>query len=158
MIFVTVGLGNRGFERLVRKMDYIAGKINEKVIMQVGYTKYLPKNASYFKFIGDEGMLFYYKAARLIIAPPGAGTVLTLMTLNKPFIMVPRLKKLKEVIDDQQLELADAVSLLWHIPCITNIDDLNVPLITHNYSAPPLIKLGSLVKSLKKIVDNEDVL
>ncbi|RKY56218.1 MAG: beta-1,4-galactosyltransferase, partial [Candidatus Neomarinimicrobiota bacterium] len=38
MIFVTVGSHYKGFERLVEKMDEIAGKIEEEVIMQIGYT------------------------------------------------------------------------------------------------------------------------
>ena len=32
-------------------MDEIAEKIEEKVIMQIGYTKYQPKNAEFFDFV-----------------------------------------------------------------------------------------------------------
>jgi len=50
LIFVTVGMRYQGFERLVEKMDEIAGKICEKVLMQIGNTQYKPKNAKYFRF------------------------------------------------------------------------------------------------------------
>jgi len=40
MIFVTVGTHDQGFERLVKKMDEIAGQIDEEVVIQVGYTDY----------------------------------------------------------------------------------------------------------------------
>jgi UDP-N-acetylglucosamine:LPS N-acetylglucosamine transferase len=35
-IFVTVGMHYLGFDRLVKAMDYIAGNIDDKVIMQIG--------------------------------------------------------------------------------------------------------------------------
>jgi UDP-N-acetylglucosamine transferase subunit ALG13 len=47
MIFVTVGTHYQGFDRLIRKMDEIAGKIEEDVIMQIGSTQYKPINAKY---------------------------------------------------------------------------------------------------------------
>ena len=51
MIFVTTGTHSQGFDRLIQKMDEIAGKINEEVIMQIGSAKYKPKNAKFFNFI-----------------------------------------------------------------------------------------------------------
>ena len=46
MIFVTVGMHTAGFERLVKKMDEIAGKIDEEVIMQIGGTSIPRKTQS----------------------------------------------------------------------------------------------------------------
>ena len=42
MIFVTVGTHDQGFKRLVKKMDEIAGQIDEEVVMQIGSTDYKP--------------------------------------------------------------------------------------------------------------------
>ena len=50
MIFATVGLHYMGFERLIRKMDELAGEIDEEVIIQTGHTKYQPRNAAFFAF------------------------------------------------------------------------------------------------------------
>ena len=38
MILVTVGTHVLGFDRLVKKMDEIASKIDEEVIIQIGNT------------------------------------------------------------------------------------------------------------------------
>jgi len=110
MIFVTVGTHYQGFERLVRKMDEIASRIDEEVIMQIGYTKYEPKNAKWFRFLEkEEDILRLYKTADVIVAHAGAGTLLTALAYGKPLVVVPRLKRFGEHIDDQQLELAEAL-------------------------------------------------
>jgi beta-1,4-N-acetylglucosaminyltransferase len=48
LIFVTVGSALKGvvFMRLITKMDEIAGKIEEEVVMQIGSVPYEPRHAS----------------------------------------------------------------------------------------------------------------
>ena len=53
MIFATIGTHNIGFERLVVKMDEIAGRIDEEVVIQIGSTRYTPKHAGYFDFTDE---------------------------------------------------------------------------------------------------------
>jgi len=110
MIFVTVGTYYLGFERLIKKMDEIAGIIDEEIIAQIGSTKYKPKNMTYFTFIEDENeILELYKKARIIVSHAGAGSILTIFNYTKPIIIVPRLKKFNEHIDDHQLEIAEVL-------------------------------------------------
>jgi UDP-N-acetylglucosamine transferase subunit ALG13 len=110
MIFVTVGTHYLGFERLIKKMDEISGGIDEEVIAQIGSTKYRPKNMTYFTFVEDENeILELCKKARIIVSHAGAGSLLTILNYMKPLIVVPRLKKFNEHIDDHQLELAEVL-------------------------------------------------
>jgi len=46
------------------------------------------------------------KNSDLVISHAGAGSIMTTLVNNKPLILVPRLKKYGEVVDDHQLELA----------------------------------------------------
>lgn len=124
MIFITVGTHNQGFERLVKKMDEIAGKIDEEVVMQIGFTDYEPKNAKWFKFVDIDEIMDFYKNADVIISHAGAGTLLDALSFEKPVIAVPRLKKFGEHIDDQQLELAEALENKGQIMAVYQIDDL----------------------------------
>jgi beta-1,4-N-acetylglucosaminyltransferase len=110
LIFVTVGMHYQGFERLIRKMDEIAPVLNEEVVMQIGSTKYAPKNSQAFEFLDNAKMYEYYNKSSLIISHGGAGTILEALAAQKPLIVVPRLKRYGEVIDDQQDELASALS------------------------------------------------
>ena len=76
MIFVTVGTHNQGFERLIKKMDEIAGRIDEEIIMQIGYTNYKPKNTKFFEFLGFHDLIEMYQKADIIITHGGAGSLL----------------------------------------------------------------------------------
>lgn len=110
MIFVTVGMHDQGFERLIRKMDEIAPELGEEVLIQIGHTRYEPKNAEWFRFLADDDdILKIYKKASLIVSHGGAGTLLSALSLAKPLVVVPRMKRFGEHIDDQQLELAEAM-------------------------------------------------
>ena len=125
MIFVTVGTHYQGFERLIKKMDEIAGKIGDDVIMQIGYTKYEPRNARWFRFLErEEDILELYKKADVIVAHAGAGTLLTALSFGKPLVIVPRLKKFEEHVDDQQLELAEALESMGKAIAVYDVEEL----------------------------------
>jgi beta-1,4-N-acetylglucosaminyltransferase len=154
MLFVTVGMHTQGFERLIRKMDEIAGQINEEIIMQIGSTNFIPKNAKYFRFVKDDKMIIqYFKDARIIVSHAGAGTLLDALFLNKPVIVVPRLKRFHEHIDDQQLELAEALFSQGKIISVYNIDDLEI-LIDNSSSFASINPAGNhdLADYLKKVI------
>lgn len=124
MIFVTVGTHYQGFERLIKKMDEIAGRINDEVIMQIGYTNYEPKNAKWFRFLEYEKMLELIKKSDVIICHGGAGTLLDSLQFNKPVIIFPRLKKFNEVYDDHELELAEALESMGKAIAVYDIEKL----------------------------------
>jgi len=125
MIFVTVGTHYQGFERLIKKMDEIAEKMDDEVIMQIGYTKYEPKDAKWFRFLErEEDILELYKKADVIVAHAGAGTLLMALFFGKPIVVVPRLKKFGEHVDDQQLELAEALENMGKVIAVYDIEKL----------------------------------
>ena len=105
MIFVTIG-GFRAFDRLVCQMDRIAGEVEDRVIMQIGFTEYEPTNCEWRRFMSRTEMEEACAGARLIIAHAGTGSILTALEHNKPLVLVPRLKALGEVFDDHQMEIA----------------------------------------------------
>lgn len=125
MIFVTVGSHYQGFERLVKKMDEIAEKINEKVVMQIGNTKYKPVNAQYFDFIESfEEIERLNREARVVVCHAGAGSILTALEQRTPVIVVPRLKKFNEHMDDHQVDIAEAMSENQRVKVVYDMEDL----------------------------------
>lgn len=160
MIFVTVGMHHQGFDRLIQKMDEIAGKHDEKVIMQIGSASYAPVHAHFFSYLPDEQLMGYYQDARVIVAHAGAGTILTALTLNKPVIVVPRLKKYNENGNDQQTELAEAISHSKLGRVVTDMDDLEEAISSMPQWASPLKKNAPLIANLKAClqeIENENL-
>ena len=110
VILVTVGMHTDGFGRLVEAMDQIAAQSGQEVVMQIGATLYRPSAARWFDFATQEEMDKLCERARIIVSHTGAGSILTAVRHHKPLIVVPRLKKYGEHIDDHQLELAQVLS------------------------------------------------
>jgi UDP-N-acetylglucosamine transferase subunit ALG13 len=124
MIFVTVGSSDYAFERLVKKMDSLVNKIDDEVIMQIGNTKYNPINSKVFNFLDDKEMSELYKKADIIIAHDGAGTLLMTLTLNKPTIVVPRLKKYNECAYKNKFDLAETLKERNRVIVVYDIEKL----------------------------------
>lgn len=154
MIFVSVGNHYLGFDRLVKKMDEIAGEINEKVIMQIGCSRYKPFNAEYFDFIDNfEEILRLNREARVVVSHAGAGSIITALNQETPIIIVPRLKVFKEHLDDHQLEIANAFSNNKNVRVVHNVESLNLYINTDfkyigdNCSESLVIRLKSFLSS-----------
>lgn len=149
MIFVTVGSHYEGFERLVKKMDEIAGKIDEKVIMQIGYGRYKPKNAEYFDFKNYSEFRELIQKARVVVCHGGVGAIITALEQGKPTIVVPRLKKYGEIIDNHQLEITGMLSKEGKIMAVYDIDQLEKVLENIGKKSIKIEKDRRLVNFLK---------
>jgi UDP-N-acetylglucosamine transferase subunit ALG13 len=87
-------------------MDDIAGKLKEKVFMNIGNTEYEPKNTKFSRFIGLDEFRQYLKKARVVVTHGGIGTIIDCLYLGKPMVIVPRLKEFGEHTNNHQLDLA----------------------------------------------------
>jgi UDP-N-acetylglucosamine transferase subunit ALG13 len=159
MIFVTVGTHYLGFERLIKKMDEISAEIDEEVIAQIGSTNYQPKNMEYFTFIQDEKKLLeLYKDARVIVTHAGAGTLLTISNYEKPVVIVPRLKKFNEHIDDHQLELTEVFKKKEEAEVVYDIKNLKIALKNpKKINCKKNKKLVIFLKDLIRSIENENL-
>lgn len=125
MIFVTVGFHDQPFTRLIAKMDEIAGRIGEEVIIQKGCTEFKTIYATSFDFLpSDEEYMELFKKARVIVSHAGAGTVLNSLVHGKRTILVPRLRRYGEHVNDHQIELSDALKDRRLITVIQEVDQL----------------------------------
>lgn len=155
-IFVTVGTSP--FPRLVKKMDELVGKINERVLIQIGRTQYKPKNAEYFKFTEDFSKIQELcQKAKVVVTHGGAGTIITALEQGAPVIAVPRLKRYGEMIDDHQLEITGELERAEKIIAVYDVDELECALRNVGEN---LVHLGSermrLVNALKEYMEELD--
>ncbi len=142
MIFVTVGTHPGQFDRLVKRMDEIAPFLKEKVVIQKGFTDYVPRHADSFAFTDD--MEGYYSKARLVISQ-AATTVIEFALHQKPLIIVPRQKRFGEHINDHQVEFAEYFAQKTGVLCVMKIDALT-PALLRGYRSQPHLKKDGLHK------------
>ena len=151
MIFVTIGMHTAGFDRLIKKMDDIAGTISEEVVMQIGYTKYIPQNAKYFKFVTEEELKKFCHEARIAVTH-GAMTIIDALEQGTPVIAVPRLQKYGEHLNDHQLYFVQELEKAGKVIAVYDVDKLEEALGKVNRKPDALAKDKRLVNALRKYI------
>lgn len=154
MIYVTLGTMFLDFERLVRKMDAIAEKTGERVIMQLGLSKMVPSHCEHFDFKSHADILRIQQEARVIVCHAGIGATLDALQAKRPFVLVPRLKRFNEHMNDHQIEIAQAVARRGWGRMVMDIEDLEAacadPLPFPEHYRPAK---DGLVQAVKRMVD-----
>lgn len=127
MIFVTVGTHEQPFNRLLEKIDELKknGIIQEKVIMQTGFSTYEPKYCEWSKLLPYQDMVQNVADARIVITHGGPASFIMPLQVGKIPIVVPRQKKFEEHVNDHQVEFARNVAeRMGNIIVIEDIEKL----------------------------------
>jgi UDP-N-acetylglucosamine transferase subunit ALG13 len=128
MILVTVGNHDQEFTRLIKRIEEIAPKIKEKIVVQRGYTKYEPRGCVSFEW--SPLLEDYIRKASLVVTHAGIGTTLEVIKKHKkPVIVVPRDPRIGEHINMHQMEYAEDLNKKRGVKVITNMNDLTSELL-----------------------------
>jgi UDP-N-acetylglucosamine transferase subunit ALG13 len=125
MIFLTVGT-QFPFDRLVKFVDDAVSQdgFKEEIFAQIGESSYRPHNfegvSSLEKRLFDKRI----REASGIISHAGMGTIMMALDNRKPLLVMPRLKKYGEVVNDHQVAIAKRFEKLGHILVAYDVEDL----------------------------------
>jgi UDP-N-acetylglucosamine transferase subunit ALG13 len=103
MIFVTVGTNETPFDRLVQAVDALD---RDDVLVQYGSSAVRPTRAKGIDFLPYEDLVEHVRASDVVVTHAGAGSVLVAIANGKRPIVMPRLHRLGEAVDDHQLWFA----------------------------------------------------
>jgi UDP-N-acetylglucosamine transferase subunit ALG13 len=106
LIFVTLGTHEQPFERSIDMLADAA--IDDELVVQHGHTPArsdLP-NSRWLSFTTYEELAELVRGSEAVVSHCGVGTILTALRLGKIPIVVPRLRKHGEHVDDHQLQIA----------------------------------------------------
>lgn len=128
MIFVTVGTQKFQFNRLLQSIDEdIASKrISDIVFAQIGESDYIPQNYAYQRFLSPTDYDEKINQCDILISHGGVATIVKGILAQKKVIVVPRLKKYGEHIDDHQREIADEFEKQNYIVQCINENELPI--------------------------------
>ena len=119
MILVTCGTQQQQFTRLFEYVEQL--NVDDEVIMQLGHTQFNTRYQSYdFSTSFEEDI----KRADIIITHGGVGTIMNGLLNNKKVIVVPRLSKYNEHVDDHQLEITNKLTNLGYIYSANSFEEL----------------------------------
>ena len=127
MIFVTVGTHEQPFNRLIKKVDDLVadGTIQEKVVIQTGFSTYKPKHCEAHKMMSFDEMQQNLKDARIVITHGGPSSFIEALQFGKVPIVVPRQEKYHEHVNNHQVDFTKLIAeRMNNIIPVYDIDDL----------------------------------
>jgi UDP-N-acetylglucosamine transferase subunit ALG13 len=123
MIFGTVG--SLPFERLVSMFDGCAMKdARHEYVVQSATLGATTIRARCIPFIAHRELIEYIKRAEVVVSHAGMGTIIEVAALGRPLVLIPRLSKLREAINDHQLEIASYLRSKYGVPVILGRDEM----------------------------------
>lgn len=157
LILVTLGTQNVDFTRLLKEIDKLINQkiINDKVIVQSGYTNYKSNNFEIIPLLTFEELNEYLKKADLIITHGGVGSILDGIKNNKKVIAVPRLKKYNEASNDHQIQIVNAFAKRKYILECEKINELKQKIKDSKNFTPEKYKSNNkyFINNLKNYID-----
>jgi UDP-N-acetylglucosamine transferase subunit ALG13 len=104
MIFVTVGMNEFPFDRLLYAVDSLAN--DEPLIVQHGVSAVRPGGAECVESLSFDRLVESMNLARRVVAHAGVGSVMVALATGRRPILMPRRQKFGEHIDDHQVGFA----------------------------------------------------
>ena len=159
MILVVLGTQNNSFHRLLEEIERIIEKgiINEKVVVQAGFTKYESDKMEIFDMLPQEQFNNLIKEADLVITHGGVGSIMSAVKLGKKVIAVPRLKKYDEHVNDHQLEIVDTFKKQGIIIGVNGVEELEQAIIDAKNIDTKAIQNGEnkIIKIIDDFIQND---
>lgn len=108
MIFVTTGTNGAPFDRLLSELDRLAP--GERVVVQHGPSARRPAGAECVDYLPFPELSKLIAEARVVVTHAGAGSVLAALGAGHRPLVVPRLARFGEAVDDHQLWFAERLA------------------------------------------------
>lgn len=126
MIFVALGTQKFQMNRLIEAVDVQKGKglIKEEIFAQSGNSDYMPRNFESKAFLNSDEFNNQIEKSDIVITHSGVSTIIKALMLGKKVIVVPRLAKFGEHVDNHQMEIAETFSELNYVFMTLEVNDL----------------------------------
>jgi UDP-N-acetylglucosamine transferase subunit ALG13 len=104
MILVTIGTYEAPFDRLLRQVARFES--DEPVVVQHGMSQIRPPGATCVAYVPFDELAAFMQSARVVITHAGVGSILLATASGKRPIVVPRMARFGEAVDDHQVAFA----------------------------------------------------
>jgi len=145
VIFVTLGTQAYPFDRLLRGLE----GVGEELVVQGGPSTFRPEGATWFDYLEYAPLLEQIRLARIVVSHAGIGTVMTVVAEGKRPVVVPRLHRYGEAVDDHQLPIARRLGEAGLVTLVEDPEQLVTVLVE---TPPPPASLrgeGGIVADLR---------
>lgn len=156
-IFVPLGTQKFPFNRLIEALNGLVEKglyKPEEIVMQSSIYDVDPIFPHY-ELIPSEQFELLIDKANLVITHSGVNSIISCMKRKMPLIIVPRMKKYGEHVDDHQMEIAHLMKEKFGVIVVEDLAKLPeaIELAKHHEYKTWVSHNNELVESIKELVD-----
>lgn len=135
MIFATVGT-QLPFDRLLTALDrWAVHNPDIPILAQSGATDRHYRHIETIPHLGQSEFNEHFRAARLVVAHAGMGSILSAAEMGKPIILMPRRAQFQEHRNDHQMDTAKEMARLSNVAVVQDGEALHQAL-DHALSQP----------------------
>jgi len=127
--FVSIGNGKQYFSRLLNAVEQNISHLPHPVLIQCGHTPFVSQQGTVVDFVNMDDFLLHVAQAEVLILHAGAGSVLNAIKAGKRPIVMPRIAKWDEVVNDHQIPLAKMLHEEGKVWMVENADQLQTAII-----------------------------
>ena len=153
MIFITLGTQDKPFTRLLDNVEQLLKKLNTRVVVQAGCTKYESQYMEIFDLLPMDEFEQLIDSCDILITHGGVGTIVTGLKKNKTIVAVPRRKKYGEHTNDHQIQIIEEFSKKGYILAVNDFNNFENILKQAKSFKPK--KYKSNTRNMVKIVENQ---
>ena len=161
MIFLTMGTYPLPFDRLVRAIDDLVKdkQIEDEVVAQISCSNYTPQYMKYVLLMEKEEFDATLIKADAIISHAGMGTVTMALEYNKPLLVMPRLKKFGELVNNHQSDTARKFEALGHILAAYSVNEIPEKLreLKSFIPQPRKVQTKAVADRIAKFLNEQDL-
>jgi UDP-N-acetylglucosamine transferase subunit ALG13 len=123
VILVTVGTHHQPFTRLIRALPTLPG---DELVVQYGHSPPPARRSARdaIPFLAYDRLAALMDAADVVVTHAGVGSVLTALRMGHTPIVVPRLERFDEHVDDHQVELTQTLEETGRVIAVWEMDEL----------------------------------
>lgn len=158
MILVLLGTQNNNFTRLLNAIQKNIDdkKITDKVIVQAGFTKFESNDMQIFNLIDKKEFSRLQDEANLIITHGGVGSIVSSLEKGKKVLVVPRLKKFGEHVNDHQMQIARKFKQQGYVKYVINMKNLGKVINSMETFTPKKYKKSetNIISIIENYIDN----
>ena len=125
-LFVLAGTQRFPFARLITALNHLVEGglyMRDEILMQASVFPIEPL-FTHYSYIPKEEYVRYLDEAEVVITHGGVNSIMAPMELGKPLVIVPRMKRYGEHIDDHQLEIAEMMEKRYGVTVVRDLKQL----------------------------------
>jgi UDP-N-acetylglucosamine transferase subunit ALG13 len=143
LIFLSLGTHEQPFDRALDLVERLAE--DHRILVQHGFT---PARASapsiqWRDFLSYHDLTAAMRNASTVVCHAGVGAIMTAFSVGQTPVVIPRLRRFHEHVDDHQRELAEAFSLRGLVVPLFPGNDLDVAISAVRHERPSSKSRGS---------------